>query len=654
MSVPRSPRASATGHRALVLTILAALVLAPTAALPAAGVARVPAGIRADIAVPEARVVQAPNEPLTIAGQPCVGESLSVVPGSWQPHDVALSYEWFADSSVLDGRSGQTLEIGPDLVGTSLSARVTGTVPDPGAQPTTVTTVATSVVERCAVQGAAPAIVGLAVVGERLRASVTWLPVGSLSYQWSRDGAPIVGADASEYVVTSADLGAAIVVTVTSRESSHLPRTESSAPTAAVTGVLSGAVPTIVGSARIGSTLTAGPGAWSNGATLSYRWTRDGAAVAGATRPTYVPAPADLGHEIGVIVTGSAAFHPDAERTSPTVTVGAGALSAATPKISGTAQVGKKLTASVGTWTPKPSVSYQWRANGTAIKGATHSTYTVPSSLHGKKITLTVTGKAVGYTTRSVTSAATQAVAAGTFSAPTPKITGTARVGSTLRVTAGSWAPKGAVSYRWKAGGKSISGATKSTYVLKKNDHAKRITVTVTGRATGYATRSVTSSSTVAVATKFARTAAPKISGTVQVGKTLKASPGSWSPTPLFSYQWKVDGRSVSGATRSTFKVRSGDKGKRITVTVTGKRSTYVTAYRASAKTAAVKAAPRPSRTSPASTWNCPSWARVKGNASSMIYHVPGGRWYDRTKPEECFTTTGAARAAGYRPSKNG
>lgn len=64
-------------------------------------------------------------------------------------------------------------------------------------------------------------------------------------------------------------------------------------------------------------------------------------------------------------------------------------------------------------------------------------------------------------------------------------------------------------------------------------------------------------------------------------------------------------------------------------------------------------AAPKPTQTrySP-NGWDCPANAPIKGNASSMIYHVPRGAFYDRTNPEECFTTEAAARAAGYRASK--
>lgn len=48
---------------------------------------------------------------------------------------------------------------------------------------------------------------------------------------------------------------------------------------------------------------------------------------------------------------------------------------------------------------------------------------------------------------------------------------------------------------------------------------------------------------------------------------------------------------------------------------------------------------------------------KIKGNANSMIYHVPGGQYYDRTKvdPKEgdrLFCTEQEAQAAGFRRAK--
>jgi hypothetical protein len=42
----------------------------------------------------------------------------------------------------------------------------------------------------------------------------------------------------------------------------------------------------------------------------------------------------------------------------------------------------------------------------------------------------------------------------------------------------------------------------------------------------------------------------------------------------------------------------------------------------------------------------------IKVKESSGIYHVPGGRFYDRTRPDRWYATADAAEADGYRPSK--
>lgn len=44
----------------------------------------------------------------------------------------------------------------------------------------------------------------------------------------------------------------------------------------------------------------------------------------------------------------------------------------------------------------------------------------------------------------------------------------------------------------------------------------------------------------------------------------------------------------------------------------------------------------------------------IKGNISAKgdkIYHIPGGAFFDRVKPEQCFSTETEAKAAGFRKS---
>ena len=50
---------------------------------------------------------------------------------------------------------------------------------------------------------------------------------------------------------------------------------------------------------------------------------------------------------------------------------------------------------------------------------------------------------------------------------------------------------------------------------------------------------------------------------------------------------------------------------------------------------------------------SCPLTHPVKANDNSGIFHVPDGRFYDRTKAERCYSNTEAAAADGYRQAKS-
>lgn len=101
----------------------------------------------------------------------------------------------------------------------------------------------------------------------------------------------------------------------------------------------------------------------------------------------------------------------------------------------------------------------------------------------------------------AVASAAPVRISAGKFTAAaTPKVTGTAVIGATLRVAVGTWTPAPTtLSYVWKRSGKAIGGATKSWYTLTTADVGKTITVTVTGKRSGVTTVTKTSAPTRAV-----------------------------------------------------------------------------------------------------------------------------------------------------------
>jgi hypothetical protein len=144
---------------------------------------------------------------------------------------------------------------------------------------------------------------------------------------------------------------------------------------------------------------------------------------------------------------------------------------------------------------------YQWRVNGTAIAGATGRTYAPGASRRGTRISVMVTAARAGFATVSKASAPTALVAAGVLSpAPTPTITGTARVGSTLTANPGTWGPAPvSLRYQWRVNGAAISGATGRSYAPGAGRRGKTITVTVTASKSGYTTLSRTSKATTAV-----------------------------------------------------------------------------------------------------------------------------------------------------------
>ncbi len=55
----------------------------------------------------------------------------------------------------------------------------------------------------------------------------------------------------------------------------------------------------------------------------------------------------------------------------------------------------------------------------------------------------------------------------------------------------------------------------------------------------------------------------------------------------------------------------------------------------------------------PTDDGSCPDGYPVKAKAGSGIFHVPGGRFYERTKPDRCYASAADAEADGYRRSKS-
>ncbi|MFT4164668.1 MAG: hypothetical protein QM650_05455 [Microlunatus sp.] len=148
---------------------------------------------------------------------------------------------------------------------------------------------------------------------------------------------------------------------------------------------------------------------------------------------------------------------------------------------------GATLTARAGTWTSGAALTYQWRRNGAAIKGATKTTYKVAPADAGAKVTVAVTGTRTNYKTTSQVSNPTNAVPYLKLKTGKIKFSGKAKVGKKLTAKPSKWPSGVSYSYQWYAKGSAIKGATGKTFKLTKAQKGKKVKVTVTVRKPGYA-----------------------------------------------------------------------------------------------------------------------------------------------------------------------
>jgi len=290
------------------------------------------------------------------------------------------------------------------------------------------------------------------------------------------------------------------------------------------------AAPTIKGVAKVGSALTASPGTWSrSGLTFAYQWLQNGAAIAGATGPSLTPKLSQRGKRITIRVTASSlGFATTSVVSAATAAVQAGIIeNAATPTINGDPRVDSVLSASSGTWSPAPDLlTYQWKAEGLPIKGATLPTLTVDPSLVGQPLAVTVTAARIGYADVSVTSARTAPVSAAQLTVlATPTVKGSARPGQVLTISQPGVRPEPARAVQWVRGGKVVKGATGPRYRLTAADLGSRIRVRVRLTRPGYDTLTTHTSWTSVVRSRPAIkvTAQP---GTRRLAVTAKVTAG--------------------------------------------------------------------------------------------------------------------------------
>ena len=331
------------------------------------------------------------NTPATgspgIDGSPVVGQTLTATTSDIGDDDgivdAAFAYQWLAGDEAIEGASASTYTVAAGDVGKTIKVRVAFT--DDVGNEESLTSAPTAAVKQAltaSVHSTPASHDGSASFTFELRFSET--PREDFSYVTLRDHAfavtggevtnarrlepgknvrweitvqpsgdadvtlslPVTTDCASQGAICTGDgrmLSAEVEVTVSGPGSQP-----SSQENSAATGA-----PTISGTAQVGDSLTADTSGIADAdgltsATFAYRWLADDAEISGATGSSYTLTSSEQGKTIKVRV----AFTDDAGNaesltSDATAAVAARPNSAATgaPTISGTAQVGKTLTA---------------------------------------------------------------------------------------------------------------------------------------------------------------------------------------------------------------------------------------------------------------------------------------------------------------------
>ncbi len=219
------------------------------------------------------------------------------------------------------------------------------------------------------------------------------------------------------------------------------------------------------------------------------------------------------------------------------------------------------------------------------ITGATGSSYTAGVEDLGHNLFVLVTATS-SLGAASAASAESQPVL-GILPKNTlpPSISGVLQDGQLLSASPGAWSGSEPISYayQWQlcnALGKAcenIEGATGSTLKLDPSEIGKTLAllVTATNAAGSVSQASAVTGLIAGILPK--NTTLPSISGVLQDGQLLSASPGAWSGSePIsYAYQWQLCNalgkacENIEGATGSTLKLDPSEIGKTLALLVT-------------------------------------------------------------------------------------
>ena len=333
-----------------------------------------------------------------------------------------------------------------------------------GSAASAVATVSVSELDVAPTISTQPAGLGV-TVGDDAAFAVAARGTEALSYQWSKDGVALNGANSPVLRLPAVNAGQAGSYRVTVSNAAGTVTSDAALLTLSA-GAPAAVAPTIVTQpvsvlVNAGNTATFAVGASGSG-TLNYQWLRNGQPIAGATAAFFSIAQAAVGDAATYAVQVSNGVGAPVTSFNVTLTVNASAQ--ATPVALLTqpsAQVqspGGSATFAVAASGSAP-ISYQWLKNGAPIAGATSAVLTLIGVNGSDAANYSVT---VSNPLLSVTSAPASLTVLGapTITAQPAATSVSAGSSATFNVTASG----SALLYQWTRNGVAIAGATSASH----------------------------------------------------------------------------------------------------------------------------------------------------------------------------------------------
>ena len=346
-----------------------------------------------------------------------------------------------------------------------------------------------------------------------------------LSYQWRLNGGNISGATAASYSATATGTYDCIVSNSCSSSTSNIISVNANAPPAASI-IASG--PTTLCITSLPLILSA-----NTGIGLSYQWRFNGNNIIGETTSTYIIGTLNYGSgNYDCIVTNSCS-----STASNSITV----IINSFPQIFIWAQgLPTTVCSPNGVLLMISSISgggpyyYQWQRNSVNIPAAVSNMYLATTT---GNYTCTVYNACPGIVSSNSISVTVNSIPAANITAP-----GGSTVCSPNTVTLNANTGSG-ISYQWRLNGGNISGATASTYATGVAGNYDCVETNSCGSAT-----SNIISVTVNTLPPASVTAAGATTFCAPGSVTLYANTGAG-----LSWQWKLNGINISGATASSY-----------------------------------------------------------------------------------------------------